>query len=364
MNDRAPGSQPITDLLREASALGYLRRMRWAPGALALSLSLVLASMGTGGIAVAQPSDADLQRARELFAQAEKAEAGENWQVALDALRQVAAIKTTAVVLYHTGICEERLGRVADALAHFEQSEAMAREQGAAQVQQLAADRVAKTSPRVPRVKLVVSPKVARTELTLDGKPVTLDKSGDLRLNPNKASKLRVTAPGRKPIERQLFLNEGVTEEVRLTLEVAAAGAPAAAAPVGAGPEPTPEPDTAPSRKGPPLGTWIAGGAAVALAAGGFVTFAVAGGEASAGEEKCPAPPNQSAECDQDVRDTVQLLDRMALGLWIGSAAALGVGATLWVLDANSAPTSGGASSSPSLSLGLRPAGAELRGRF
>jgi hypothetical protein len=363
MNDRAPGSQPITDVLREAGALGYLRRMRWAPGALALSLAL--ASLGTGGTAAAQPSDADLQRARELFAQAEKAEAGENWQVALDALRQVAAIKTTAVVLYHTGICEERLGRVADALAHFEQSEAMAREQGAAQVQQLAADRVAKTSPRVPRVKLVVSPKVARTELTLDGKPVTLDKSGDLRLNPNKASKLRVTAPGRKPIERQLFLNEGVTEEVRVTLEVATAGA-ATASPLAAEPEPTPqpEPDTAPSRKGPPLGTWIAGGAAVALAAGGLVTFIVAGAENSDGEELCQTKETCDAEGAADGRDSVQLLDRVALGLWIGSVAAVGVGATLWVLDANSAKTSGGASTSPSVSLALRPAGAELRGRF
>jgi hypothetical protein len=343
----------------------YLRGVRLAAAVLVSCALLGTASVGSAQPAAAQPSAADLTRARELFDQAEKAEAAEAWAEALEKLQAVERIKATPVVYYHMGICEERLGRLGDALRHFEQSEALARGQSNAQLQAMAAEKVEKTAPRVPLVTITITPDVDGTEVLLDGE-VLPKGTRDLRLNPSRPYKIEVRAPGRKPFLRQLFLAEGAREPVRAQLAVV--DAPPAAQ-VKANTTEYGEPERAAPSSGPPLGTWIAGGAAVALGAGGLATFLISNGINGDARDRCPGPPSGevAATCLPDEaasdQDTVQTLDRVALGLWIGAGAAAGVAVTLWVLDPG-AKKAGAAAASPRMALEARPGGAALRGRF
>ncbi|MEJ7735420.1 MAG: hypothetical protein WKG00_40320 [Polyangiaceae bacterium] len=344
-------------------------------GAVLISCALLGVAPAFAQPASSQPSTTDVARARELFEQAEKAEAAEAWADALDKLQEVERIKATPVVYYHMGICEERLGRLGDALRHFEQSEALARAQNNAQLQALAAEKVEKTAPRVPQVTITITPKVDHTEVLLDGQ-VLPEGTRDLRLNASRPYKIEVRAPGRKPFLRQLFLAEGAREPVRVQL--ALLDAPATQQ-VTANTTEYEHPERSSPRSGPPLGTWVAGGAAVALGAGGLVTFLVSSGINGDARDRCPRTPGPPGEPDvlsatclaeeaNSDMDTVQTLDRVALGLWIGAGVAAGAAVTLWVLDPGAKKD--GASAAPSgtqrsrLALEARPGGAALRGRF
>ena len=342
----------------------YLRGVRLV-GAILISLSL----LGVAQPAWSQPSTTDVARARELFEQAEKAEAAEAWADALDKLQEVERIKATPVVYYHMGICEERLGRLGDALKHFEQSEALARAQNNAQLQAMAAEKVEKTAPRVPQVTITITPKLDQTEVLLDGQ-VLPEGTRDLRLNASRPYKIEVRAPGRKPFLRQLFLAEGAREPVRVQL--ALLDAPATPQ-VTANTTEYQHPERSSPRSGPPIGTWVAGGAAVALGAGGLVTFLVSSGVNGDARDRCPRSESGevAATCLADEatsdQDTVHTLDHVALGLWIGAGVAAGVAVTLWVLDPGGKKDGVSAATAtprPQLALEARPGGAALRGRF
>jgi hypothetical protein len=339
----------------------YLRGVRLA-GAVLISCALLGVAPASAQPASPPPSAADVTRARELFEQAEKAEAAEAWADALDKLQEVERIKATPVVYYHMGICEERLGRLGDALKHFEQSEALARAQNNAQLQAMAADKIEKTAPRVPQVTITITPKLDQTEVLLDGQ-VLPEGTRDLRLNASRPYKIEVRAPGRKPFLRQLFLAEGAREPVRVQL--ALLDAPATPQ-VTANTREYEEPERSSPRSGPPVGTWVAGGAAVALGAGGLVTFLISSGINGDARDRCPGEVAATCLADEanSDKDTVQTLDRVALGLWIGAGVAAGVAVTLWVLDPGAKKDGASAATHPRLAVEARPGGAAIRGRF
>jgi hypothetical protein len=78
-----------------------------------------------------------------------------------------------------------------------------------------------------------------------------------------------------------------------------------------------------------PLVTWIAGGGAVALAAGGVVSFAIAGSAASSGQAACA----KTVTCSSSDKSKVHRFDDLALGLWIGAGASAAFGVTYWFVN-------------------------------
>jgi hypothetical protein len=299
---------------------------RFAP-----ALTMAALALSTSALA-GEPTAEELQRARDLFAESERAERAEKWGEALGLLVQVAAIKVTPGILFHMATCEEQLGRTAAALDHFEQAERLAAEQGVADVKALAASRIPPLRQRVPRVVVAVRPPIDGLQVLLDGDVVPAERLPELRVQPGVDHAIEVRAPGLDPIQKTVRLEEGGS--TRIDVELPATSAPfVATKPVASSPAAS-APADAP-RTGPPMAPLVAAGGAVALGAAGLVTFLVAASESSSGADACARPET----CDPSVRDTVRALDRVTLALWIGAGVAAGAAVTLWLLD--SPPESG-----------------------
>ncbi|MDP9000908.1 MAG: hypothetical protein M3O46_12435, partial [Myxococcota bacterium] len=82
--------------------------------------AVLVVLVGTLGAAVAQAAPpAPIERARQLFVQAEEDEDAERWSDALDKFRAVSQVRLTAGVRYHLALCEEHLGQLARALEDY-----------------------------------------------------------------------------------------------------------------------------------------------------------------------------------------------------------------------------------------------------
>src|SRR5262245_26524036 len=103
--------------------------------------------------AAAEPSAQDLQRARDLFADAQKREREGNWAGALEALNRVALIKRTPGVEYHLGICEEKLGMLVEAFRDYQAAERDASQQNVQDVLDAVKAPLAAIREKIPRIK-------------------------------------------------------------------------------------------------------------------------------------------------------------------------------------------------------------------
>jgi hypothetical protein len=325
------------------------------------ALALIVAMSGAAPFAprhavAAEPTVAEVKRLRERFEQGQKAEVAERYQEALTIFKEVALSKSTPGVLVHLANCEEHLGQLAEALRDFERAEAIATEQGIADVRDLARPRAAMLRERVPRLVLQLPPGVTEATVSIDGVEVPHDKvASEQRLDPG-AHAVSATAPGRTPFDRKLELKERDNLTLAIELRVGAPARRSDGLSMSSGAA-----DLGPERAGlrpPPVSSWIAGAGAVALGLGGVVVFAISGSKNADADEACP----ESADCDRSDADAVHTLDRVALGLWIGAAVSAGAGVTLWILDRPSPAKA--AAARRRAELRLIPGGASVRSIF
>ena len=304
-----------------------------------------------------EPSEADLKRARELFAQATKLETAESYTSALEKLKEVAAIKSTPAVLYHMANCEEQLGKLGDALLHFQQSNELAIQQNSSEVRGLAPGKVAALRDRAPRLAIEVTPRLDHTEILLDGVAVPSDKLQDVRVNPDQEYVLKIRAPGREPIEKTVRLKERGTEDLHIELKVTPAALPSG--PEHDHPEPVAPSAHPQERSVLPL---VLGGAASAvfLGVGIAMTFAANGKGSDSDALRAQVlslssnkDPEAGGQCVNPTgADLVRACDALsssessrltfqgiAIGAYIGAGAALAGGA-IWYFMQPRAPTS------------------------
>ncbi|WP_394823594.1 hypothetical protein [Pendulispora albinea] len=78
--------------------------------------------------APAGPTEAELETARALFIDAMKDEEAQDWAAARDKLKQAGAVKMTASIRYHTGLCEEQLKFPCEALNDYIAAVGLARD--------------------------------------------------------------------------------------------------------------------------------------------------------------------------------------------------------------------------------------------
>jgi hypothetical protein len=317
----------------------------------------------------AQPveaGDVDIQRARAMFARGEAAERAGRWADAIDALREVARIKSTAGVAFHIANCEEHLGQLTESLADFQLARALAEAEGAGDVRLLVAKRLEALDKRVPRLELAVDPADANATILVEGAAVARGRWDEpVRVNPG--DREVVARIGDRDVFRIVVtLGEGgsarVHVDLRAALAAAAATPPAAAAPPAAPPKASPA-RPAPARRsdtranggsGVPGSALVAAGAAVLLAGGGVAAFVAAGSKNDSAREACASP----ATCDPGARDGVRALDGAALGMWIGAGVAAGLAVVLWTTASPSAK------SGPRTSLVVGPSRLSLGGSF
>jgi hypothetical protein len=187
----------------------------------ALSAAALLAG------AAARADDIEqLQRARTLFAQAEKDEDADRWSEALEKLHRVADVRRTAGVRYHIALCEEHLGHLATALAEYTAANDQARVEGAGDVLRLVGKQVAALSPRVPHLTIHILPEGVNATVTLDGAAVRPDRvEAPLPVDPGE-HRVEATAPGRVAAGATVSLREHDATILDLMLSEATAFRP------------------------------------------------------------------------------------------------------------------------------------------
>jgi hypothetical protein len=117
--------------------------------------------------------------------------------------------------LLNVAVCDEKLGRIATAVARFTDARDRARGQGLAEHQRVAAEHLAALAPHVPHLAITLTAPAPDTTVVLDDARVALDHLADLAVDPGERT-LVVSAPGRLPYRATLTLARDDRRAVRV----------------------------------------------------------------------------------------------------------------------------------------------------
>lgn len=247
-------------------------------------------------------------------------------------------------------LCAEEDGRVATAWAMARRARVLNREtvgeRRRQKLDEVAEEIVARLEPRLPRLRVSV-PGAGQAKAKGGGGELPLGVAVPLDPGPHD---ITVSAPGHERVVKSVTLEEGETMDLEVELPIAPTDAAPETPPrrvpetvVARVPTPRPEPldGHPPSSGGPPLWTWLTGGAGLALA-GFSVGFAVdAVNVASDLEARC----GDDLICDEDLSFDPASDNRrknvstgLAIGFGAGSAIALTVAIVGLAVGADEAP--------------------------
>ncbi|WP_394849760.1 hypothetical protein LZC95_20180 [Pendulispora brunnea] len=298
-------------------------------------------------LAQPQPSKAQLQNARTLFAEGAAREDAQDWATALERFLRAGTIKMTPGIKFHIAYCEEHLGRLVEALADYTEAQEQARLENNREVNQSSSDAIAALRPRVPSLRILV-PDARDVEVLVDAQPLAPSDGGYATwVNPGTHDVL-VQATGTLPYRASRTLAEREAATIEVKFEWAPKAARAAATPSPA--TPPPAAPSAPAAK--PF--WTPGhtiaislfGAGL-LAAGGGAYFALKGisngdeadrlrAQLGTPSEACaqPANPQVASTCQQlnDTIDTHRTQYNLQRGFYIAAAGLVATSVAVWFL--------------------------------
>ena len=186
----------------------------------AVSTSLLASFLFVGGAltaprAFADPTEAELAAARILFEEALALEDAGRWEDALERVKKVASVKTTAAVRFHLALCNEKLGHLVAAFNEFGRAEADAAAEASPDSQRIEANsqkHASELKERIPTVILHTPPGVADLRVRIDGAPVGSALFGaPIPLDPG-AHVVDADAAGYAPFSERLELEERARE--------------------------------------------------------------------------------------------------------------------------------------------------------
>jgi hypothetical protein len=251
------------------------------------------------------------------------AEAG-RWGEALERFQRVVALRTAPRALLALAAAEEHVGRLVGAKRTYGEARDDARAQQDEATAAKAEAALAALEPRIPSVVIVLPADVTDAEAHLDGAPIRIAPDG-VAVDPG-VYRLVVTASGRRPFEARLALAAGQRREVAVLFPAADAlgvAPPLAGRDAAPGPEPW-------ARTGPPLASWILGGAGVAAIGVGLAVRLAA--RSTYDEAKAAGQIDRG----NDARDNI-IAGTIVMG---AGAALLGAGGVWWaVAPSPSQPT-------------------------
>jgi hypothetical protein len=309
----------------------------------------------------AHAEDAATARARELFQDGVAIETGGDYAGALKKFKEVAAVKKTPQVLFHIALCEEKLGKLAEALEVYNQASAAAgKDPKLAEVKRTVDEAAQGLEKRVPKLKVKRGKGARSASVVVDGQKLETGALLEpLRLNPGKHV-ITARARGKDNFKAEVELAEGEQRSLVIKLDNFEDGDD------DPGDEPDPPPPT-PGGERSALPYVIGGAGLVSLGAAG-VFYALRSSADSELRDQCIGTLCPSSAHDTWQRaHTMNTLSNVAAGVGI---AALGVSAVMLLVGGSSseAPAKPDASARllPRLRLEASPTtmGAQLGGTF
>ncbi len=163
---------------------------------------LVAAAVAVARSASADPQtdkpDPQVEKADELFAEAKALEAT-NLPEACNKFAESLRYNPAAIgTLLNVALCDEKLGRIASAVAKFTEARDRSREQGLPEHLRAAEDHLATLQPQVPHLAIRLTQQLSDTKVLVDDRLIAPDTLGDIAIDPG-AHTITVSAPDRLP---------------------------------------------------------------------------------------------------------------------------------------------------------------------
>lgn len=276
--------------LRRSPLPGAPRVLRSALVALAVGAAAL-----HGAPARAQSSD-DLERARSEFRQGLSLEAAGNWSAALAKFQSVGKVKLTPQVRFHTGRCNEQLGRLNEALGDYRLAEYEAGQQGLPELESIAQSRQA-LEARIPKLVIRRGEGAELARVELDGVELGEAQIGQpLSVDPGPHTVV-ARLPGDRQFQQSASAKESETAELVLVAPTdGAAVAPGASG--GASGE-TNAKDLGTTATKPGVLPWVVGGVGVAGLIGAGTFYVLRKGAESDLDDTC-----RGTVCPKSIEDT------------------------------------------------------------
>jgi tetratricopeptide (TPR) repeat protein len=169
---------------------------------------------------LAEPSEQQLLEAREYFAEAEALEQEGQWRAAAELLQRAIAVKDTPGLRYHLAFCQQHTGLLVEALSNYDRArELLDAGADAPDVAALLGPARAEVARRMPTLTLKLRAPVPGARLEVDDRELpAADAERGLPLNPGSYHAV-VAAPGHKPVELDVVLDEGDRKIIQAQLQ-------------------------------------------------------------------------------------------------------------------------------------------------
>lgn len=238
-----------------------------------LACAIALAVLGAPAIAAADPAG-DKAAAEAVFREGRELMEKNDFAAACPRFEKSLALYQSASAALNLARCYAKTDRLAAALTTIDRAVELTKKEAdearRGELERLTAEQRREIAPRVPTVRVVVSPKIEGMVVERNGIEIPEPMIGaPIPVDPGKY-KIRVAAPGYQEVVRESDVTEGRSILVEVTLE---RQGPVSAVPAAPKPRPGPRPP-APDAAPPVVWPWVVGGIGVA-ALGVGIGFAV-----------------------------------------------------------------------------------------
>ncbi len=169
-----------------------------------------LAIIALGARAYAEPR---IEKADQLFAEG-KALLASNLLQACAKFDESLEYNPAAIgTLLNVALCDEKLGRVASAVAKFSEARDRAKEQGFTQHVRAAEQHIAALEPDVPHVTIQLTEQLPDTKVLIDDRVVALDAIANIAVDPGERD-IVVSAPARLPYRAKVVVGKAEHRDV------------------------------------------------------------------------------------------------------------------------------------------------------
>lgn len=186
-------------------------------GDLALGSLVVVGLGGLSGLgprAHADPvADPKIEKADQLFAEG-KALLESNLLEACKKFDESLQENPAAIgTLLNVALCDEKLGKIATAVAKFSEARVRAKEQGLLEHLRAAEEHIAALTPSIPHLTIKLTEKLPETKILLDDNLLALDAIVNVPVDPGDRV-IVVSAPARLPYRTTLVIGKGEHQDV------------------------------------------------------------------------------------------------------------------------------------------------------